>query len=543
MRRAARPVLAGVALTFPFLGGGAGCGSRDARSSEEILDPVDGGTVVLGIFSEFDGFNEFVSTDANATEIMENLLFVPLLRRDENFDLAPSLAKSWEFSEDRRTITMQLRDDIVWHDGVPTTAADVEFSFQRFADPALAYADAGSFRYLDEVVATGDFEVEFRFSRAYADQLAHLEKVIVPKHLLEHIPSAEMESAPFNRAPVGNGPFRFVRWNREQQVVFEANPDFADGRPHLDRVIFRVIPDQTAVETAFRAGELDVIERIRYEQVQPLRDDPRFDVHSYEQRGYQYIAWNTLSPLFSEPEVRRALTLAIDRQRIVDALAFGEGKVTGHPVMSLSPIYPTDLPPHPYDPVESRRILKEHGWTDSDGDGVLDRDGVRFSFMLVSNFGNQMREDALVLIQEDLRKVGIEVATETREWTVFLDEIKAKQFDACHLAWQTNFIFDPYDIFHSEAIDGKYNMTSYSNAAVDSLMSAATLAATPELARPLWHEMLEILHEEQPYSVLYELVYSVGVSRRVRDVKVDVRSYLVNIRDWWIAPGDRKYAS
>jgi peptide/nickel transport system substrate-binding protein len=154
-----------------------------------------------------------------------------------------------------------------------------------------------------------------------------------------------------------------------------------------------------------------------------------------------------------------------------------------------------------------------------------------------------MREDTLVMIQDDLRKIGIVVTPEMREWSVFLDDIKAKRFDACHLAWQTDFVFNPYDIFHSDAIDGKYNMTSFSNPAVDSLMDAATLAPTPELARPLWREMLGILHREQPYTILYELVYSTGVSSRIQGVEMDVRSYLVGIRDWWIAPADRKYAS
>jgi ABC-type transport system substrate-binding protein len=126
---------------------------------------------------------------------------------------------------------------------------------------------------------------------------------------------------------------------------------------------------------------------------------------------------------------------------------------------------------------------------------------------------------------------------------VFLDDIKAKRFDACHLGWETDFIFDPYDIFHTDAIDGKYNMTSFSNPRVDSLMDAATLAPTPEAARPLWHEMLRVVHREQPYTILYELVNSVGARQRVRGLTVDVRSFLVNVQDWWIAPGDRKYAS
>jgi len=521
----------------------AGCARESTGSLDVPTEPVDGGTVVIGLFSEFDNFNELVSTDGYATAVMENMLYVPLLRWNEDIEIAPALAESWRFSDDRKVVTMQLRDDILWHDGVPTTSDDVVFSFRRFADPALAYSDQGSLRYLEKVEAAGPYEVRFVFTRSYADQLAHLRKVIMPKHLLEDVPSAEMESASFNRAPVGNGPFRFVRWKREQQVVFEANPDFPDGRPHLDRVVFRIIPDQTALETALRTGEVDMLERLRFQSVAAFDRDPAFQVQQYAQRGYQYIGWNTRNPLFADADVRRAMTLAIDRQAIVDALAFGEGKVTAHPVMSRSPVYDTSVEPYPYAPAEASRILAGKGWVDTDGDGVLDKDGRPFAFKLLTNMGNQMREDTLVMVQDQLSRIGVSVTPEVREWSVFLDDIKGKRFDACHLGWETDFIFDPYDILHSDAIEGKYNMTSFSDARVDSLMDAATIAPTPEAARPLWREMLGVLHRDQPYTILYELEYAVGARQRVRGVTVDVRGYLVGIRDWWIAPADRKYAS
>ena len=523
---------------------GTGCGGEGGASTADApTAPVDGGTCIIGFFSEIDNLNEFVSTDANATEIMEHMLYVPLLRWDENFEIAPRLAESWEHSNEGKTVTFQLRDDITWHDGVPTTAEDVKFTFERFRDPALAYSDVGALRYLETVEVLEPYVIRFTFSVAYADQLAHLRKIILPRHLLEHVPSAEMESAEFNRNPVGNGPFRFVRWKQQQEVVLEANPDFPDGRPHLDRVVFRFIPDQTAIETAFRSGQIDVVERLRYETVQPFREDPDFQVLTWEQRGYSYVGWNVLNPLFQDARVRRALTLAIDRQRIIDALVFGEGKVTAHPLMSLSSAYASDIEPHPYDPEEARRLLAEVGWADTDGDGVLDRDGEKFEFVLTTNLGNQLREDTLVMIQDDLAKVGVSMTPRVREWSVFLDQLKGKDFDAGHLAWQTDFLYDPYDLFHSDAIDGKYNFTSFSHPRVDVLIETGLLAPTREEANEIWHEYQEILHREQPYTVLFELFYSHGASRRIRDFRGDVRSFLVYVTDWWIAPADRKYAS
>jgi peptide/nickel transport system substrate-binding protein len=174
---------------------------------------------------------------------------------------------------------------------------------------------------------------------------------------------------------------------------------------------------------------------------------------------------------------------------------------------------------------------------------VLDRDGETFEFELVTNLGNRLREDTLVMIQDDLAKIGVSVVPAVREWSVFLSDIKAKRFDAFHMAWQTDFIVDPYDTFHSGSIEGKYNMGSYSNARVDELIDVGKTARTHEDAKPVWREMQEVLHEEQPYSILYELEYSVGVANRLRGVRVDVRSFLVGVEDWWIAARGRKYSS
>jgi peptide/nickel transport system substrate-binding protein len=517
-----------------------GCGRDDPRTGAAPPGgPADGGTVVVGIVSEFDGLNELTSTDANATEVMERMLYMPLLQWGPDLRLEGRLAKSWETSEDGLEITMRLRDDVRWHDGIPTTSEDVVFSFDRFRDPLLGYPDVGGLKQLESVTAVDPHTVRFRFRNAYADQLANLRRVIVPEHLLAGIPSERMESAAFNRAPVGNGPFRFVRWVANQEVVFEANPDFPDGRPRLDRIVFRVIPDQTAIETAFLSGQLDIVERVRFEAVARMRKEPGCRILTYPARGYSYIGWNLRLPMFADAEVRRALTLAIDRKGLVDAIAFGEGRVTAHPVMSQSPFYASDIPPHPYDPEEAKRLLENAGWTDRDGDGVRERGGRPFEFELVTNLGNRLREDALVVIQSDLAEVGVRVVPRVREWTVLLEETQTKRFEAVLGGWRTDFILSPYDLFHSKAIDGKYNSCSYANPRVDDLIDRGLAAKNADEAAPLWHEFQEVLHQDQPFTVLYELDYSVATTPRLRDVEVDVRGWLNSVEKWWLAGGSR----
>jgi len=513
----------------------SGCG-RESSSQDAIpATPVDGGTCVIGVFGDFDSLNELVSTDATTTTVMENMLYMALFRWRKDLTIEGRLAKTWEYSPDSLEITVHLRDDIRWHDGVPTTASDVKYTFDVMKNPKLGYPDIAGLKEVESIEVLDETTVRFRFTRPSLNQLTYLRRLILPKHRLESTPIDQMKLAPQGREPVGNGPFRFVRWTRDQEIVFEANPDFPDGRPHLDRVVFRVIPDQTAIETAFKSGEIDVVERLRLSEVAPLRQDPRFNVFTYPQRGYQFISWNMRDPLFRESATRMAMTLAIDRQRIVDALAFGEGKVAAHPIMSLSPFYARDIEPYPYDPERAKALLAQSGWKDTNGDGILDRDGKKFEFTLVTNIGNQMREDALVMIQDDLRKVGVSVKPQVLEWTVFMGRVKEKDFQACHMGWQTDFIVNPFDLFHSKAIEGIYNLSSYSNPRVDELIDRGLAAHTAAEAKPIWHEMQVILHEEQPYSMLYEMAFSVGASKKVRGIEIDVRSWLLNIEDWWIA--------
>jgi peptide/nickel transport system substrate-binding protein len=518
----------------------AGCGQESASTNEASATPVDGGTCVIGVFGDFDSFNELVSTDAVSTAVMEKMLYLPLFQWSKDLTIEGCLAKTWEYSADSLEITVHLREDIRWHDGIPTTAHDVKYTFDAMKDPKLGYPDMAALNEVESIDAIDNTTVRFRFTRPSLNQLAYLRRLILPQHRLEGTPLDQMESAAQGREPVGNGPFRFVRWKRDQEIVFEANPEFPDGRPHLDRVVFRVIPDQTAIETAFKSGEIDVVERLRFSEVAALRQDPRFNVFTYAQRGYQFIGWNTRDPLFEEPETRLAMTLAIDRQRILDALVFGEGKVAAHPIMSLSPFYARDVDPHPYDPEKAKALLAQVGWKDTDGDGVLDRNGKKLEFTMVTNLGNQMREDTLVMIQDDLRKIGVSMKPQVREWTVFISDVKKKKFQACHMGWQTDFIVNPHDLFHSRAIDGKYNLPSYSNPRVDELIDRGLAARTADEAKPIWHELQTILHEEQPYSILYELAYSVGASKRIRGIEIDVRSWLLNIEDWWIAGGAKK---
>lgn len=522
-----------LSLLLGACGGGSGGGSAADEG-----EPVQGGTAVVAMTSDFDALNQFVSTDYDTSQVLRFMLFMPLIRLDDQLEYEPYLAESWELADDGTSVTFRLRDGVTWHDGTPVTADDVVWSVEMYMDPKLAYANAQYFHFIDRVEKEDDRTVVFHFTAPHSDALADfLDWEPKPKHLLEHIPPDGMISAPFNRNPVGNGPFRFVSWTPNQQVVLEANADFVFGRPHLDRVVFRVVPEQTTQLTELLTNRIDFMRAVPPAESERVEASTNTRLHQYSSRSYTFLAWNTDNPLFEDPQVRQALSLAINRQQIVDALLYGYGEVAVADVLPFQWQFNENLQPLPHDPERAKQLLADAGWVDTDGDGILDRDGRPFSFVLETNQGNDLREDILVIVQNDLRRIGVAAEARLAEWNSLIDRLKRKDFQAVVSGWSVDFKFDPTEIFGCNA--GVYNYPSYCNEEADALVAEALVTLDHDDALPLWHRYQEIIHEEQPYTFLYYLDERLGIADRLKGVEADARGHLVSVTDWWI-PASRQ---
>jgi peptide/nickel transport system substrate-binding protein len=439
-------------------------------------------------------------------------------------------------------VTFRLRPGVRWHDGRPVTAEDVLFTYRTAVTPETAYPQAAYFRMVEEAEALDSLTVRFRFRGPHAEPLDPFTQwCVMPAHLLAGIPPAELANAAFNRTPVGNGPFRFETWNAGQSIAFVANEDFPEalgGRPRLDRVLFRVVPEQTTLLTELRAGTVDLVRAIPPQEAAAVDADPNLRIVAYPDRSFTYVAWNTRDELFRDPRVRQALSLAIDRRTMIEALLYGFARpAVSYVLPDVAPwAVDPDLEPLPYAPDSARALLASVGWRDSDGDGVLDRGGRPLRFTLKTNQGNDLRSDLAVVIQSDLRKIGVDAVPQLVEWTTFLDQLNGKQFQAYVSSWvYDSFRLDPSDVFHSRAIDAKYNRSSYANPVVDSLIDAALAEPDREEARPLWHRFARIVRDEAPYTFLFYDRERVGVSERLQGVEMDGRGYLATVAEWRIA--------
>lgn len=542
----------GRALVVLVLALTAGCGERGPATRASRGGPASdsagyGGTAVIGYLAEANSMNSLVSTTINSAALQNYVLFTPLIRYDASLQPQPCLAERWDTAHagDELALTFHLRHDVRWHDGAPTTARDVAFTFKRIKDPATAYPNASAFSDYDSVVVQDSFTVTFYLKPhpGYLDPWRFVSPM--PEHILGDVQPQDLGRHPFGTVhPVGNGPFRFVEHRPGDRWIFEANPDYPKGlggRPHLDRLIYRVIPEPTTLLSEFLAGNVDVYISVVPSQVATLAPRPDVRMITYPSRNYVALVWNERRPLFADRRVRRALTLGLDRAAIVEATRSGLGQVATGPVPPWHWAYDADIAPLPYDPERARQLLTQAGWVDRDGDGVRERGNVRASFELKMN-PNRVRQDIAAIVQADLARIGVEVHLRVQDAQSLLADMTGAQrhYDAIILGWGTEFRLDDRDLFSCSARDRPFQFAQYCNPRVDELLDAVTTLEDRDRTLPMWREYEHIIQEDQPFTFIYYETQANAVRSRLHDVRMDIRSTLLSVADWWIAPGDRR---
>ena len=502
-----------------------------------------GGTLVVGEPTAYEGLNPMKATDAHARDIY-NHIFLSLLDENDDFlTFRPRLAKSWEFSSDRRELTFHLRDDVVWSDGVGFTAHDILATFTAQKDTAIAWSGRHLKEHIDEVRIVDDYTVVYHFSHVYPYQVMDAcDGPILPKHYLESRTPGEIRMAKVEEIP-SNGPFRVGEWIRGQSLTLIPFEDYyEEGKPYLDRVVFKIVSDQVNLITQLRSGEVDCMESLPPAEVDKLRkEDYGINVMDFPSRAYLYIGWNGMHPLFRDINIRRAMTQAIDRNEIIENLYYGLAIECTSPFIPQMWAYNDQIEALPYDPEGAKQLLAEAGFTDSDGDGWLDRDGKRFEFEMMTNHGIQIRNDILVMVQEHLGRIGVKVKPVILEWTVMLERHKASDFESILSGWRIGTKVDLAPIWSCEARKvGGYNRVDYCNVEVDRLNSAARGILNFDEARPMFYEAQRIIYDEQPFTFLLTPNARLALHERFEGARPDAISNYHNLHEWRVKPVKEK---
>jgi peptide/nickel transport system substrate-binding protein len=507
--------------------------------------PRRGGTVVVGEIADLKGVNELSIPAGNLNDEILFQIFLHLLKEQPDFEqhpptLAPQLARSYDWSPDRKTLTFHLRDDIVWSDGVPVTAEDVRWTWQAQTDRNVAWDSSYMKAAITDVEVVDRHTARFHFSRAYSKQLLDAnEGMILPKHAWEKLPFDQWRTHAdwFRQHLVVDGPFTIQSWTPQQDLVLVRNDRYYDRpRPYLDKVVLRVVPDSGSLSSQLFSGALDFVPQISPADAARIQKDPRLDLISYWFRLVVAVAWNNERPPFSDPEVRRALTMGIDRKTIAETLFGPYARPATSPYVGQVWAHDRSIAPVPYDPAGARRILAARGFKDTDGDGILERDGKPLAFELVSNAGNRQRNDASVMIQAQLKRIGVKAVPRVLEFNSMVSQLNAGDYDATITGMGMDTSLDLTGNFASSSIKEGSNYARYSNPEIDRLIVRAM--GRPDIvdSRADLMRIQEILDRDQPYTLLWESQRLNGINRRVHDAQPNVLFSLFNLEDWWVDP-------
>ncbi len=511
-RRLAIPLIAG-------LGFGCGSASEDADRGATMTILMDG-------------------DDVNEIRLWapKYLLWLPLVDR-YGPDIRPRLAESWEHSPDYRTWTFHLRDDVRWHDGVPVTAHDVAFSLELFAHPDVLFPARGPALWVDSISVPDDHTITLALTRPVGD-LPGGWMVVFPRHLLHDLDPADFYEWDFWTRPVGNGPYRFVRHVPKTMLELESNPDFYAGEPAIKRVVVKFRSADPVIELT--SGGADVAGGLGPAAVLRFKADPRFVVYyRYDWGVLQVIYWNQRHPLFADATVRRALSHAIDRRALSRMLNFPEE------MPLVGGVSNKDLVDHPYtrgggdqgltyDPETAKRLLEQAGWIDRDGDGIRERAGreARFTLLTLSEYIPDGAAQAL-LIQHQLRSVGVAVEIRPVDWAAAQDAYRAGDFEAM-IATVENA---PSSILR--AWFGELSGFGYYEAEAVRLLHALDAELDPEAQDTLYARINEIFHRDTPVTFLFPMIEPDVAHRRIRGLRQGWPAFLGNAEELWIEEGHR----
>jgi len=431
-------------------------------------------------------------------------------------------------TEHNPVILLKLRRNVKFHDGHLLDAQDVKFTYEAIMNPKNLSPRLADYEPVKEVEIVDSLTLRIVYKRLYSPALGTWSMGILPEHLLneealkkEAIQSGKdpkefsLRQSRFNRHPIGCGPFVFKEWKSDQYIFLDRYEDYWEGPPNYQRYIYRIVPDPLTQEMEFYAGTADTY-AVRPHQVERLRHDPKYQSFSGSSFGYTYIGYNLRRAPFHDVRVRKALSMAIDVDKIITYVLFGQGEPITGPFVKQTDYYNHRIKPIPYDPQGALKLLAEAGWT-RNKEGWLEKDGKRLQFTLITNSGNDLRKAILAIAQDEWKQIGIDVRTDLLEWAVFIKErVNKNDFDALILGWSMGIEPDLYQIWHSSQTNPyQLNFVGFKNEEADDLIVKIRQEYDHSRQVAYCHRLHEIIAREHPYTFLYVTKWTAILDKRI----------------------------
>jgi len=517
--------------------------------------------VVIGISADVQTFNPLFAFSVDEGVITE-LLYLSLFdfrwnNEKGELDSYPMLAERWEWAPDSSHLKIFLRKDAFWTDGEQITSADVVFSFDVFSDPVVQSRMYGNFRnlYFDNenhinikktFTIISPYELQVNFPPSSIPSLDDLSSPVLPQHYLEKINREELATSESNLNPVSNGAYKLTGWDKNQAITLSADTNsflFKDGM--IAQLVFKIIPDYTSRILQLKKGELDMLELVKVEDVDEIKQVEDLRVTALSGREYDYIGWNNIDPvaygkgkiipneLFGNSRIRKALTFAVNRKEILEEYLQNYGQLA---VTSVSPIfksaYNNDIKPYDFNVDKAKDILTSEGWKDNNHDGVLEKDGNDFRFTLYYPAGNPLRDFASTVIRNNLKAVGIEMDVQTMELNTFIDNLVDKKMDAWMAAWYIPIPVDLKNYWYSDLEATPRNFVSYQNKEVDKIIERLETKISGEKRNELIKKFQAIIHEDEPVTFLYWTPDICAYNKKIKNINITPLGAIMHCWEW-----------
>lgn len=511
-----------------------------AYNFTSVIMPDRGGTLVEGVAGNPQYLNPLLSQYNQVDGDLCPLLFNGLSRLDEHGNVVNDLAAALTVSPDGLVYDFTLRSGLHWHDGVPVTAADVLYTvgvMQSDDFPGVAWLkDLWQIVEASAPEGPDGLAVRFTLKQPFAPFLDYTTIGLLPLHLWEKVPVADLQLSQLNTRPIGTGPF-LVSSITATRLDLAVNPRYHGAAPYLTGITFRFYPDHQSLLPAYKRGEIDAISWVWPDDLVEAGKQPDLELFSAPIAGYTLVylnQQNTNVPFFKEAAVRQALLLALDRQALVDTLQGGQGVVAHTPILPGSWAYDAEVKQYAYDPAAAAQLLDAAGWVDSDGDGVRDRDGVKMAFVLLDQEARWLDALSAAWAQIGVQAVPqkVSLAGLTRDFLI------PHTFDAAIVSWEFPGDPDPYPLWHSTQAASGQNYAGWESRPADEAIEQARSLNDRELRRGYYLQFQAAFADEVPALLLYYPVYTYGVRSKIHDVQMGPLNSSADrfrsITDWYI---------
>jgi len=517
--------------------------------------------IVVGIQSDVQTINPMYAFSLIEGNLIDLLFLKPVMEIWNDslgvIEFAPMLAEKWEWSADSSSITLYLRDNIYWSDGKPLTADDIIFSFDIYSDPKVESRFFGQFINFNTIDGLQiDINKTFKiisprvltinFKEGTSPSLIDINLEIIPRHIWSEYPREEVTQAKTNFEPVTSGPFKLTKWERESLISLVIDSSsFLFNPENINEIVFKIIPDYKSRITQLKTGAIDLLDNVKSEDAAELKSVDELKVVSLRGRDYDYIGWNHIDPkeyqkskitpnkMFSSPQIRKALTLAINREEILQSFIGEYGEVCKGPVSPMFKIYFNDsIPSDSYNPEKASEILKQNGWEDTDNDGILEKGSIELKFDLYTNSGNPRRNYVANVVKNNLKAIGVEANVKSIETSTFVEGLRNRNFDAWLAGWTIPIPIDLNPYWNSNQETGFLNFSTYKNTELDKLLNKLQ-ERLPESGKiMLYKKLQQIIYSDEPVTFLYWFDNIVAYNQRITKIKFSMLGLVKNAWEW-----------